>query len=106
MKSRAKLTPEVLADFLNRNGRSVADVCDEFGGSYSGARKYLSLAVAAGFILTEKEKNLAFYTAAKKPKQMPPKFGGAVLDAPSASCHLNQVWDWVKPKPKSRRRIK
>lgn len=54
-------------------------MCDEFGGSYSGARKYLSLAVAAGFILAEREKNLAFYTAAKnpkKPKQMPPKFGG------------------------------
>ena len=94
MTSRVKLTPAMLVDFLKKNGRSsAADVRKNFGGVDSTCRKHLTLAVDAGFIRREKEGNLAFYAAAENPPQIVRK-KTAILDAPSASCHLNQVWGW------------
>ena len=93
-----KLTPGALADFLKKNGRCNAiDVLKGFKVSETVARKYLGLAVDAGVILREKEGNLLFFVAAKnpkKPKHTPPKSRMPVLDAPSASRHLNDVWGW------------
>ena len=98
MTSRVKLTPAMLLDFLKKNGRgSAADVSKNFGWAGSTCRKHLTLAVDAGFIRREKEGNLAFYAAAENPRQIVRK-KTAILDDPSASCHLNQVWGWNQPR--------
>lgn len=90
---------KMLVAFIKKSGRCTArELVNKFATSKTAMRGYLSAAIGAGLIRREKEGVQVFYAAVKKTGRL--RLDRPVLDAPSASRHLNQVWGWVKPKPK------